>query len=389
MANGGLLAVTFTDMAVLCARNPHVCFYKYGSAPLAKSYCHEMALRMVLRMINEMANRQQKYIEPLLSLTVDFYVRLFIRVKDGAQQCHTSLTKYSHVFQCWDCESHYLQPVGYHMLEEALIDNESGRRKATKKTDKAKIAQDAHKASVLQQEVQEGAGAEEEQKEGATVEAKEKYKLKPITVPHRCTACDGPLVMGGPIWNAPIHNIDFVKRLLESTRQNKEGLNGHKVKTHERISAILSSIIDEDYLRHVPLSYEFSHIASTLKVPNPRKGQLIAAFNSLGYLVAQTYYDPKLFKTDAPPEVIYDIFKAWKNQVTGGNPDQLKKNIAENSLASRIMQREIKVKPNFNEEEVQTLIKIKKVTKYLPNPEPNWGPKGRAIGSSNAGPIKK
>lgn len=53
----GLLCVTFTDMAVLCARKPHVCFYKYGSAPLGKSYCHEMALRMVLYTINTMANK--------------------------------------------------------------------------------------------------------------------------------------------------------------------------------------------------------------------------------------------------------------------------------------------------------------------------------------------
>lgn len=55
--DGGLMCVTFTDMAVLCARKPHVCFYKYGAAPLGKKYCHEMALRMVLYMINTMANR--------------------------------------------------------------------------------------------------------------------------------------------------------------------------------------------------------------------------------------------------------------------------------------------------------------------------------------------
>jgi len=42
IADGGLLAVTFTDMAVLCARNPHVTFYKYGAAPLSKNYCHEV-----------------------------------------------------------------------------------------------------------------------------------------------------------------------------------------------------------------------------------------------------------------------------------------------------------------------------------------------------------
>lgn len=42
LADGGLLAVTFTDMAVLCARKPHVCFYKYGGAPLSKAHCHEV-----------------------------------------------------------------------------------------------------------------------------------------------------------------------------------------------------------------------------------------------------------------------------------------------------------------------------------------------------------
>jgi tRNA (guanine26-N2/guanine27-N2)-dimethyltransferase len=50
--NGGLLCVTFTDMAVLCARRPHVCSYKYGCVPLPNKYCHEFALRMVLHMIS-------------------------------------------------------------------------------------------------------------------------------------------------------------------------------------------------------------------------------------------------------------------------------------------------------------------------------------------------
>lgn len=88
LMNGGLLCVTFTDMAVLCARRPHVCAYKYGSVPLPNKYCHEFALRMVLHMISQMANRHGKVIEPLMCLTVDFYIRLFIRVKDSPIQCH-------------------------------------------------------------------------------------------------------------------------------------------------------------------------------------------------------------------------------------------------------------------------------------------------------------
>ena len=54
-----------------------------------------------------MANKQYKYIEPLISLTVDFYVRLFVRIKDGAQPCHESITKYSHVYSCLECEAYY------------------------------------------------------------------------------------------------------------------------------------------------------------------------------------------------------------------------------------------------------------------------------------------
>ena len=112
MANNGLLCVTFTDMAVLCARRPHVCFYKYGSSPLGKPYCHEQALRMVLYTINTIANKHGKRVEPLMSLTVDFYIRLFIRIKTAAAECHHSIRKYSYIHQCTCCESFYLQPMG-------------------------------------------------------------------------------------------------------------------------------------------------------------------------------------------------------------------------------------------------------------------------------------
>ena len=94
---GGILCVTCTDMAVLCARKPHVCFYKYGAAPLGKAYCHEQALRMILYCISSMANKHGKSIEPRVCLTVDFYVRLFIRVNDSLLTCQKSLTKYSQI----------------------------------------------------------------------------------------------------------------------------------------------------------------------------------------------------------------------------------------------------------------------------------------------------
>ena len=51
VAEGGLLLVTATDMAVLCGNNGEACWGKYGSYPLHRPYCHEIALRILLAAI--------------------------------------------------------------------------------------------------------------------------------------------------------------------------------------------------------------------------------------------------------------------------------------------------------------------------------------------------
>lgn len=90
--DGGLLLVTATDMAVLTGNSPQSCYVKYGAVPLKTSCCHEMALRILLKCIESIANRYGKYIEPLLSVSVDFYIRVFVRVFVGPANCNLSLT---------------------------------------------------------------------------------------------------------------------------------------------------------------------------------------------------------------------------------------------------------------------------------------------------------
>lgn len=89
---GGLLLVTATDMAVLAGNTPEACIAKYGSVPLRTKACHEMALRILLRCLEGHANRYGRYIKPLLSLSVDFYARVFVRVYTGQFQCKESST---------------------------------------------------------------------------------------------------------------------------------------------------------------------------------------------------------------------------------------------------------------------------------------------------------
>lgn len=92
LEEGGLLLVTATDMAVLAGNTPEACIVKYGSVPLKSKACHEIALRILLRCIEGHANRYGRYIKPLLSLSIDFYARVFVRVYTGQFQCKESST---------------------------------------------------------------------------------------------------------------------------------------------------------------------------------------------------------------------------------------------------------------------------------------------------------
>lgn len=89
--NGGLLLVTATDMAVLAGNTPETCYSKYGAISLKMKCCHEVALRILLKCIESHANRYNRYIEPVLSLSADFYIRVFVRVFTGAQKCKHTL----------------------------------------------------------------------------------------------------------------------------------------------------------------------------------------------------------------------------------------------------------------------------------------------------------
>ncbi|KAM0052717.1 putative tRNA (guanine(26)-N(2))-dimethyltransferase [Helianthus debilis subsp. tardiflorus] len=80
IADEGMLMCTATDMAVLCGCNGEVCYSKYGSYPLKAKYCHEMALQVLLECIEIHANRYKRYIVPVLSVQMDFYIRVFVRI---------------------------------------------------------------------------------------------------------------------------------------------------------------------------------------------------------------------------------------------------------------------------------------------------------------------
>jgi tRNA (guanine26-N2/guanine27-N2)-dimethyltransferase len=53
-----------------------VCWTKYGSYPIHRPYCHEAAVRILLACLESHANRYKRYIVPMLSVHMDFYIRV-------------------------------------------------------------------------------------------------------------------------------------------------------------------------------------------------------------------------------------------------------------------------------------------------------------------------
>jgi tRNA (guanine26-N2/guanine27-N2)-dimethyltransferase len=87
------------------------------------------ALRLVLHSMSTSASRYGRYIQPLLSLSIDFYVRIFVRVQSAAIEVKKSATwvlpsswpcvtadfrvrKTSTYYICTGCQSFYGQPLG-------------------------------------------------------------------------------------------------------------------------------------------------------------------------------------------------------------------------------------------------------------------------------------
>ena len=83
--NNGLLAVTATDLSALCGVYPKSGFRKYSAIIKKTSFCHEIALRVLIRNIVEAAGRHFKIAYPILSYFTEQYARVYLHIHRGKQ----------------------------------------------------------------------------------------------------------------------------------------------------------------------------------------------------------------------------------------------------------------------------------------------------------------
>lgn len=317
VSEGGLLCVTCTDMAVLAGNSGETCYSKYGAMAVKSRACHEMALRIVLHSLDLRANCYQRFVVPLLSLSADFYVRVFVRVFTGQAKVKASASKQALVFQCVGCGAFYLQRLG------------------------------------------KAAGAP-----GGRV--KFSAACGPPVAPE-CEHCGQRHQLGGPMWAEPIHDLDFVGRVLEAVSANPSRFH-----TSERIRGVLSVVSEE--LPDVPLYYTLDQLSSTIHCSTPSLLQLRSALLHAGFRVSLSHACKNAVKTDAPASAVWDIMRCWEKECP-----VKRERLSETSPAWRILSVEPKLQANFTvREDANPSSRQRGLKRFQANPEANWGPRPRA-----------
>ena len=103
LRDGGLLALTATDMAPLCGVHPNACIRKYGGRPLRTEYCHELAIRLLIGCLVMTAAKHEVGIEVVFSHSTDHYIRAYAVAHYGAKKADQSIQTMGYILHCFSC----------------------------------------------------------------------------------------------------------------------------------------------------------------------------------------------------------------------------------------------------------------------------------------------
>ncbi|KAI3384991.1 hypothetical protein SNEBB_005167 [Seison nebaliae] len=318
---GSLLMVTATDAAVLCgSAGGDASWARYGTVTAPKMpYCHETAIRSLLYTISRVANDNDGcYIEPIVSMYSDFYIRLFLLVKRSPVEAKKSAQNIGYSFICTNCTSYHIQPL-------------------------MKVK---------------------------SVNTNTRYEPTNIQANSKCEICGSNLRITGPFWIASINNSQFIQNLIDDNTQLE-------LSTKKRIAGRLSLLQEE--LDDVPFFYLLNQLSKTFRCRSPTINEIRSALLSANYRVSFSHCEKSSLKTNASSNVMMALFHQWieenPNSVKKDKIDSLS-HIYERVGKFRKEHPEIKFDFSYNSS-CESKTKLKGLNRYPVNPEPFWGPMGR------------
>ncbi|KAF8320025.1 N2,N2-dimethylguanosine tRNA methyltransferase [Clavulina sp. PMI_390] len=321
ISDDGLLCITCTDLAVLAGTNyPEKCFANYGGTPMKGEYCHEGALRLLLGAVASSAARYGRSITPLLSLSIDFYIRVFVQVRSSPVEVKKLSSKMAVYYTCTFCQNWYEQPLGR-----------------------------------IMEKVSEGSGH---------VNLLYRTAPGPTTESH-CEQCGTVLHVAGPMWSSSIHDKPFVQEVLELVNTSPEAFG-----THVRMQGMLTVASEE---LDVPFYFTPSKIANAFHSEAPPLIETASALLNAGHQVSRSHALAGSLKTTATRAELNDLLRSWIKL----HPVKMA-NIKPGSPSLKLLEKEPSVVSDFKKHPDALRSPHTKLVRYQTNPTANWGPASRA-----------
>ena len=110
-SKGGLLAVTATDMPVLCGVYPKVSLRRYGGFSARTPFTHEIAIRLLNGFIYSVAGSNDCSMEPLAVLSTDHYIRTWVRIEANRTESNRQAGELGIIRYCLGCMHSDILPL--------------------------------------------------------------------------------------------------------------------------------------------------------------------------------------------------------------------------------------------------------------------------------------
>ncbi|KAL2443865.1 tRNA (guanine(26)-N(2))-dimethyltransferase [Exophiala dermatitidis] len=302
LQDGGMLCVTCTDAGVFASVGyPEKTYALYGGMPIKGPHSHEGGLRLILNAVALSAAKYGLAIEPLLSLYIDYYARLFIRVHRKQQDVKLLAGTTMTVYNCGHgCGAWTTQPL---LRNQAQVS-----------------------------------------RNGETF-FKFSFAQAPSTTPN-CEHCGSKTHLCGPMWAGPLHNPYFVQRMLNRVPSLDKTVYG----TTERMQGMLTLALEEDLtlspqnrpdastttstasastasaaapdpriiprlppttIDNSPFFIMPTQLAKVIHCATPSEDMMRGALLGLGYRVSRSHCKPGSIKTNAPWSVLWEIIREF------------------------------------------------------------------------------
>lgn len=320
--DGGMLMITSTDSAVMCGNTPEVALKRYHAMSLRMPAHHEMAVRILLGCISRRAATLDRYIRPLVCMQEGFYIRVFVQVFDGALEAKECALNNAYVYNCSQCTSFSLQPLGTRQGENKYV------------------------ASLAQAVTRGGASGD------------------------KCRHCGTAVRMGGPIWTGPLVDVPFAQQVCEFV--DTAGF----YKSASRIKSKLALLSQE--LPDVPLFWVVSSMCQAVHCRMISLKLARSAILNAGYRVSGSHCHREGLKTDASQDFLWDMIRAWvaTNAVKAG---RIEGQPAQSILSRPSTTHDVNFAVRADADPLDDIDKIKAGgARYPDNPQPHWGPKKMA-----------